>query len=50
MEEKLPAKADSLPRNIQLNDQIENLGRTQSENAVAAVENDEKVVEEHYEG
>lgn len=25
-EEKLPAKADSLPRNIQLNDQIENFG------------------------
>lgn len=30
-EEKLPAKADSLPRNIQLNDQIESLESAPSE-------------------
>lgn len=48
-EEKLPAKADSLPRNIQLNDQIENLEKTETDdNEVAAVNVSE--VEEHPEG
>lgn len=32
VDEKLPAKADSLPRNIQLNDHIENVEKTQLEN------------------
>lgn len=30
-EEKLPAKADSLPRNIQLNDHIENMEKMETD-------------------
>lgn len=51
--EKLPAKADSLPRNIQLNDQIESLEKTQSENsdtAAAAEEVSVTEIEEQHEG
>lgn len=44
--EKLPAKADSLPRNIQLNDHIESLEKKplESGEVVTAAGADEKVV------